>query len=87
MNFVVLGEVSDRISDEVKSGHPNVLWKKIKGFQNLIAHEYLGIDAEAVWHMPHSKTPKASNRRGFCHGSCLRKNACQYLAFITFQRC
>ena len=57
MNFVVLGEVSDRISDELKSWHPNVLWKKIKGFRNLIAHEYLGIDAEEVWQIVQEDIP------------------------------
>ena len=57
MNFVVLGEVSDRISDEAKSWRPNVLWKKIKGFRNLIAHEYLGIDAEAVWQIVQEEIP------------------------------
>lgn len=49
MNFVLIGEMCDRISDELKKQHPEIDWKKIKGFRNMIAHDYLGIDAEEVW--------------------------------------
>ena len=49
MNFVVLGEMSTRISDQLKSQHPDVRWQEIKSFRNLVAHEYLGIDADEVW--------------------------------------
>ena len=39
----------DRISGELKKQYPKVEWHKIKGFRNMIAHDYLGIDAEEVW--------------------------------------
>jgi uncharacterized protein with HEPN domain len=29
--------------------HPKVEWVKIKGFRNIVAHDYFGIDAEEVW--------------------------------------
>ena len=49
MNFVVIGEMVDRLSDEVKSRAKKVDWQKVKDFRNLVAHDYLGIDAEEVW--------------------------------------
>jgi uncharacterized protein with HEPN domain len=49
MNFVVMGEMVDRLSSELKERHPEVDWQKIKDFRNLVAHDYLGIDAEEVW--------------------------------------
>ena len=49
MNFVVIGEMVDRISDDLKAASPAVDWGKIKDFRNLVAHDYLGIDAEEVW--------------------------------------
>jgi uncharacterized protein with HEPN domain len=57
MNFVVIGEMIDKISDEFKKKHPEVEWVKIKGFRNLVAHDYFGIDAEEVWQIIKTKIP------------------------------
>jgi len=57
MNFVVIGEMVDKISDELKSKHPEIEWIKIKGFRNIVAHDYFGIDAEEVWQIIRNKIP------------------------------
>ena len=57
MNFVVIGEMVDKISDELKSNHPEIEWIKIKGFRNIVAHDYFGIDAEEVWQIIRNKIP------------------------------
>ena len=49
MNFVLIGEMVDRINPELKTRNPQVPWKDIKDFRNIIAHNYLGIDVEEVW--------------------------------------
>ena len=49
MNFIVIGEMVDRISEELKEDNPQIEWTRIKGFRNLVAHDYFGIDAEEVW--------------------------------------
>lgn len=49
MNFVVIGEMVDKISDDFKRKHSKIDWIKIKGFRNIVAHDYFGIDAEEVW--------------------------------------
>jgi len=49
MNFVVVGEMVDRLSEEFKNQYANIDWFKIKGFRNIIAHDYFGVDAEEVW--------------------------------------
>lgn len=49
MNFIVLSEMAERISKELKSAHPSIPWNEIKGFRNLIAHDYFGVDADEVW--------------------------------------
>jgi uncharacterized protein with HEPN domain len=58
MNFIVIGESVDRLSDETKGKHPAIDWKRIKDFRNLIAHDYLGIDAEEVWQIILNDLPK-----------------------------
>jgi uncharacterized protein with HEPN domain len=57
MNFVVIGEMVDKISGEFKKAHPKIEWNKIKGFRNIVAHDYFGIDAEEVWQIIKNKIP------------------------------
>jgi len=49
MNFVVIGEMVDRLSPQLKVDNPELDWQKIKAFRNIVAHDYLGVDAEEVW--------------------------------------
>ena len=58
MNFVVIGEMVDKLSDDFKKKHDKVEWVKIKGFRNIVAHDYFGIDAEEVWQIIRNKIPK-----------------------------
>ncbi len=37
--------------------HPEINWIKIKGFRNIVAHDYFGIDAEEVWQIIKFKIP------------------------------
>ena len=58
MNFVVIGEMVDKLSDDFKKKHAKIEWAKIKGFRNIVAHDYFGIDAEEVWQLVKTKIPK-----------------------------
>jgi uncharacterized protein with HEPN domain len=57
MNFVVIGEMVNKLSDDFKNSHPELEWDKIKGFRNIVAHDYFGIDAEEVWQIVINKIP------------------------------
>jgi uncharacterized protein with HEPN domain len=57
MNFVVIGEMVNKLSDDFKIVHPELEWNKIKGFRNIVAHDYFGIDAEEVWQIVSNKIP------------------------------
>jgi len=57
MNFVVIGEMVDRLTDEFKKKHSEIEWIRIKGFRNFVAHDYFGIDAEEVWQIINNKIP------------------------------
>jgi len=61
MNFIVLGESSTKLSDEIKATLPHVDWRALKGFRNFVAHDYFGVDENIVWsaiqfHLPQLKT-------------------------------
>jgi len=50
MNFVVIGEMVEKLSsDFIAETENDIDWFKVKGFRNIIAHNYFGIDAEEVW--------------------------------------
>jgi uncharacterized protein with HEPN domain len=45
----IIGEASAKLSDEYKSSYPNIEWKSIIGFRNIIVHEYFGLDYHIIW--------------------------------------
>ena len=49
MNFIVIGEMTERISDEFKCKNADIDWRNIKGLRNIIAHDYFGVDADEIW--------------------------------------
>ena len=49
MQFVVIGETVSRLDEAYKFKHNEIPWQKIKGFRNIIAHDYFGIDPEEIW--------------------------------------
>ena len=59
MNFIVIGEMVDKISQALKDSSENEInWHKIKSFRNILAHNYFGVDAEEVWQIIHNDLPK-----------------------------
>jgi uncharacterized protein with HEPN domain len=45
-----MAESSQRLSEELKSKAPEVDWRALAGFRNVLVHDYLGgIDLEQVW--------------------------------------
>ncbi|MCU0645543.1 MAG: DUF86 domain-containing protein [bacterium] len=61
MNFIVLGEMVARLSDDFIEKYNHIDWFKIRGFRNIVAHEYFGIDAEEVWQIIQNHVPKLKN--------------------------
>jgi uncharacterized protein with HEPN domain len=48
-NLQTLAESTQRLSDATKSAHPEIDWRRIAAFRNVLVHDYLGIDMETVW--------------------------------------
>ncbi len=48
-NLQTLAESSQRLSSEIKGTEPQIPWRELSGFRNVIVHGYLGIDLGAVW--------------------------------------
>jgi uncharacterized protein with HEPN domain len=47
--FEVIGEAIGKLPEELKAQYPEVPWREIKDFRNLLIHEYFGVDLRIVW--------------------------------------
>ena len=48
-NLQTLAESSQRLSVEIKGTEPQIPWRELSGFRNVIVHGYLGVDLGAAW--------------------------------------
>lgn len=48
-NFVVIGEATRNLSEDLRDQHPEVPWRQIAAFRNFIIPAYWGVKLERVW--------------------------------------
>ena len=48
-NLQTLAESSQRLSVGTKGTEPQIPWRELAGFRNVIVHGYLGVDLAAAW--------------------------------------
>lgn len=44
-----LAEAAGKLSDAVKERHPEIPWRAVAGFRNIVAHAYLDLLADRAW--------------------------------------
>jgi len=57
-NLQTVAESTQRLSDDLKEKHPDIQWRRIAAFRNVLVHDYLGIDLERVWEITQRDIPK-----------------------------
>ena len=48
-NLHTLSESIQRISSDTRLKYPEVPWREICAFRNVVVHDYLGIELERIW--------------------------------------
>jgi len=48
-NLQTMAESTQRLSARAKESQPEIDWRKIVGFRNVLVHDYLGVDLEKIW--------------------------------------
>ena len=56
-NLQTLTESTQRLSAELKSKYPQVDWRRVAAFRNVVVHDYLGIDLEKIWEIVQRDVP------------------------------
>lgn len=57
-NFQVIGEAAKRVPEEYRSAHPEIPWRGLAAFRDVLIHQYEGIDVSEVWHVIEAEMPK-----------------------------
>jgi uncharacterized protein with HEPN domain len=47
--LMILGEACKHLSPEIRQAHPEIPWKKIAGFRDVLIHDYFEVDLKKVW--------------------------------------
>ena len=56
-NLEIIGEAAKNVPSEIREKYPDVEWKKVSGFRDVLAHSYFGVDLEIVWDIVKNKLP------------------------------
>ncbi|MCC2314990.1 HepT-like ribonuclease domain-containing protein [Cellulomonas xiejunii] len=56
-NFTVLGEAANQVSQETRSQHPELPWRRAAGLRNRIVHGYWSADTDVLVSTAHDVVP------------------------------
>jgi len=48
-NFEIIGEAVKQIPEFLKEERPDIPWRRIAGLRDVLIHQYMSVDLEAVW--------------------------------------
>ncbi|HMW07574.1 MAG TPA: DUF86 domain-containing protein [Leptospiraceae bacterium] len=55
--FMIMGEATKRLTEEFKSEHNSIPWRKIAGFRDILIHQYDNIIPDEVWRIIETSVP------------------------------
>ncbi len=60
----IIGEASNRLSEDIYLNHTNIPWRRMIGLRNMVIHEYFGIDDMTIWAVITINLPPLKNQMG-----------------------
>ncbi|TAG40984.1 MAG: DUF86 domain-containing protein [Cytophagia bacterium] len=54
----IIGEAANHLTEEFKDKYPAMEWNKLRGFRNIIVHEYFGVSTQMVWSSVRQRIPQ-----------------------------
>lgn len=47
-NLQIIGEAANHLPEEFTAARPEIAWPQIRGFRNILVHQYFGVDTATV---------------------------------------
>ncbi|MCX6842328.1 MAG: DUF86 domain-containing protein [candidate division WOR-3 bacterium] len=63
-NFETIGEAAKQISAELRRAYPEIPWREVVGFRDVLIHDYLRVDVDEVWNIVESDLPELKQKLG-----------------------
>jgi len=60
----IIGEAVKKLPLSLRDAHADVPWRRIAGMRDKVIHDYMGVDAELVWHVVKEELPRLSEQVG-----------------------
>lgn len=61
-NLAIIGEAVKQLPPEFCDRHPDIEWRKIARFRDLVIHHYFAVDEQIVWDIVENKVPELLDR-------------------------
>lgn len=57
-NLEIIGEAAKNVPQDIRASYPNIPWRNMARFRDVIAHHYFGINLETVWDIVENELPE-----------------------------
>ena len=54
----IIGEATKRLSEDVRSRHGEIPWRRIAGLRDVLVHHYARVDLDVVWEVTQRDLPQ-----------------------------
>jgi len=56
-NFQMIGESAKRLTPDFREAHPEIPWRQMAAFRDVLTHDYLAVDLNRVWRVIETELP------------------------------
>lgn len=57
-NFEIVGKATKQLSEQLRQAHPEIPWRRMAGFRDVLIHNYVNVDRERVWVVIEDDVPR-----------------------------